>query len=459
VIAPQPIFLPVAAAPFEAVIDETDTLRRTVLPNGVRVLTQSTPGAHSATVGFWVPVGSRDEAPGEYGSTHFLEHLLFKGTPDRSALDLAMAFDRVGAESNAVTAKEYTCYYARERAEDVPLVVGLIADMVLSSTIPPDQFDSEREVILEELAAAADDPADIAQERFAGLVYGSELGRPIGGTPQTIATATRAGVLHHYHSHYRPETVVVTVAGAVDHQAVCDLVAAACAGAGWSAPAEPAPRRPQGRARVAGAGGEAAAGRTLVVPKDAEQVNLVVGAPGIAASDPDRFAVSVWSALFGGGVSSRLFQEVRERRGLVYTVYSFAEAHSDAGMFGMFAASRPSRAGEVVELLRRLAAEFAQSGPTADEVALAQGQLVGGMTLALEDTHPKMSRLGRAELGTGVLYDLPAAVAAVRAVGTDDVARVAGAVLCQPLSVCAVGPIDAAALAPTPRSRNDQGDR
>lgn len=441
-VAPAPLTLPSGAGEFDAVVDGTDRLRRSVLPSGVRVLTQRTPGAHSATVGFWVPVGSRDEVAGEFGSTHFLEHLLFKGTTTRSALDLAVGFDEVGADSNAVTAKEYTCYYARCRAEDVPRSVRLMSDMVMSSTIPADQFDPEREVILEELAAAVDDPGDVVQERFAQALFGdSGLGRPIGGTPQTIQAATRDGVLSHYHRHYRAGNLVVAAAGAVDHDRICELVQAACEAAGWEAPEGPAPRP-----SIAPSAAGATPIPVDVLVRDSEQVNLILGGRALRASDPDRFALSVWSTLFGGGVSSRMFQELREKRGLVYTAYSFASLYRDAGLFGLFAATRPSKAPTVAALLRELAHDFAATGPSAEEVALATGQMVGAMTLALEDTHARMARLGRAEIGSGVLYDLPASVAAVRAVTAADVARVASGILDAPLSLCSVGPVSAERL-------------
>jgi predicted Zn-dependent peptidase len=193
-------------------------VRRSVLPSGVRILSESVPGARSATIGYWVAVGSRDEEPLTFGSTHFLEHLLFKGTATRTALDIAIAFDAVGGEHNAMTAKEYTCYYAKVRDRDLPMAVEVLADMFTSSVIDPEEFETEREVILEELAMADDDPADVASERFFEAVLGEHpLGRPIGGNPQTIGAVSRDAVWNHYGVNYRPQDLVITVAGAVDH--------------------------------------------------------------------------------------------------------------------------------------------------------------------------------------------------------------------------------------------------
>src|SRR5690606_29846618 len=221
-------------------------VRRSVLPSGVRVLTEQVPGSQSATVGFWVAVGSRDEEPATYGSTHFLEHLLFKGTSRRSALDIAVSFDAVGGEHNALTAKEYTCYYAKVRDRDLPMAVEVLADMVTSSVLDAGEFESERGVILEELAMADDDPGDVASERLFEAVFGEHpLGRPIGGTPASITAVSRDAVLAHYRASYRPEDLVITVAGAVDHDALVTGVMAALAEAGWDpeAVAAPAARR------------------------------------------------------------------------------------------------------------------------------------------------------------------------------------------------------------------------
>ncbi len=229
------------------------TIRRSVLPGGVRVLTESMPGLRSATVGAWVGVGSRDETDGHFGSTHFLEHLLFKGTARRSAMDIAEAFDAVGGEANAATGKEHTCYYARVLDADLPMAVDVITDMVTSARLDPDELETERGVILEELAMNDDDPSDVVHEEFAAAVLaGHPLGRPIGGTPDTINAVPRDAVWEHYRWHYRPETLVVAAAGGVDHDTLVDQVGTALRDGGWTLDASGAPRarprRPRARA-------------------------------------------------------------------------------------------------------------------------------------------------------------------------------------------------------------------
>src|SRR5690606_15201589 len=217
-------------------------VRRSVLPSGVRILTEQVPGSQSATVGFWVAVGSRDEEPVTYGSTHFLEHLLFKGTTTRTALDIAVAFDSVGGEHNALTAKEHTCYYAKVRDRDLDMAVRVLADMFASSTLDADEFENERGVILEELAMADDDPGDVAGERFFEAVFGAHpLGRPIGGSPESISAVTRDAVWRHYRANYGPRDLVITAAGAVDHDHLVEVAVAALDAAGWDLATRQAP--------------------------------------------------------------------------------------------------------------------------------------------------------------------------------------------------------------------------
>jgi len=414
-------------------------VRRSVLLSGVRVLSERVPGARSATVGYWVAVGSRDESPGELGSTHFLEHLLFKGTATRTALDIAVSFDSVGGEHNAMTAKEYTCYYAKVRDRDVPMAVEVIADMLTSSVLDADEFETERGVILEELAMADDDPADVAGERLFESVFGTHpLGRPIGGDTASITGATRDGVWDHYRSNYRPQDLVVTVAGAVDHDELVRQVQRAL-GAAWGdpAPGEPVHRRGATPARFERGDG------LVVVPRPIEQANLLIGVPGLAASDERRHVLAVLNSVLGGGMSSRLFQEVREKRGLAYSVYSFASGFSDAGLFGMYAGCSPAKLGEVAELVLAEFARLGTHGVDADELARATGQLGGASALALEDSDARMTRLGRSEITLGEFADLDEGLRRLALVTPDDVAALAADLAARPLSVAAVGQVDA----------------
>lgn len=419
-------------------------VRRSVLPNGVRILTERVPGSQSATVGFWVAVGSRDEQPVTYGSTHFLEHLLFKGTGTRSALDIAVAFDSVGGEHNALTAKEHTCYYAKVRDRDLDMAVRVLADMFASSRIDPDDFESERGVILEELAMADDDPGDVAGERFFEAVFGEHpLGRPIGGSPESIAAVGRDAVWQHYRQNYGPRDLVITVAGAVDHDRLVEVAVAALAEAGWDpdAVARPVERRDPATDLV-----ERGAPLALV-ERPLEQVNLYLGVAGLAAADDRRPVLTVLNSVLGGGMSSRLFQEVREKRGLAYSVYSFASSYSDAGIVGLYAGCSPKRAPDVAELMlaefRRLAAD----GITDEELGRARGQLAGASALALEDSDTRMSRLGRSELTLGEFADLDETLRRIEAVTAEDVRELATELVDRPLSTAAVGPVTPAAFA------------
>ena len=414
-------------------------VRRSVLPSGVRIVSEQVPGSRSLTIGYWVAVGSRDEEPGRFGSTHFLEHLLFKGTAQRTALDIAIAFDSVGGEHNAMTAKEYTCYYAKVQDRDLPMAVEVLTDMITSSLLDPVEFENERGVILEELAMADDDPTDVANERFFEAVMGGHaLGRPIGGSPETIRAATHAAVQEHYRANYRPQDLVVTVAGAVDHDVLVAAVTRSLALAGWdlSVFASPVGRR-------SGAPATLSQGAPVsIVRRPLEQANILMGFPGLLATDDRRVTMSVLNSIFGGGMSSRLFQEVREKRGLAYSVYSFAPGYSDAGLFGMYAGCTPAKAGQVAELMLGELHRLADHGVTADEMKRAGGQLSGASALALEDSDTRMSRLGRAEITLGEFIDLDDALRRLAHVTADDVQSLAAELAAGPLSISAVGALD-----------------
>jgi predicted Zn-dependent peptidase len=416
------------------------TVRRSVLPGGVRVLTEHMPGVRSATFGAWVGVGSRDEANGHHGSTHFLEHLLFKGTPRRTALDIASAFDAVGGEANAATGKEHTCYYARVLDDDLPMAVDVVVE-------------SEREVILEELAMNDDDPSDVAHERFCELVLGTHaLGRPIGGTPDTIKACGRDDIVEHYRQHYVPAGLVVTAAGGVDHEAICAAVLERIRAGGWEVSRDslPLPRRSTVRANIVGRRGEGVRvtptpygdRAQVVVNRPSEQAHLVLGTTGYVANDPRRTALSVLNTALGGGMSSRLFQEIRERRGLAYSVYSFSSGFADAGYFGLYAGCAPAKADQVISLLEAEFERIAAEPLDAEELARAKGQLSGGLVLGLEDSGSRMSRLGRAELVHGEYVDLDEALRRIRAVTAEDVHQIARDLVTRARSLTVVGPFE-----------------
>lgn len=449
----DPILLPLTEPELEADLGG-GTLRRTVHPSGLRILTEQMPGARSATVGFWVGVGSRDEqgerrdAPGSLGSTHFLEHLLFKGTPSRDAYSIATTFDRIGAEHNALTAKEYTCYYAKVRDVDIDGAVSVLSDMVTNSVLDDGEFETERGVILEELAMAADDLADVANERFFEAVLGEHpLGRPIGGSPETIREARRDDVDRHYHDRYDPSTLVVTAAGAVDHDRLVEVVLGALRASPvgrWDVDASRLPaRRSQSAPRLEADTGDA---RLHLFPRPSEQINLMIGTPGLSASDPRRFAFGVMNSVLGGGMSSRLFQEIREKRGLAYTAYSFGAGYSDAGVFGIYAGCAPEKAAEVARLCEDELRRIAGDGITEEERERALGQVAGSTALALEDSETRMGRLARAELGSGELYDLDASLDRFAAATGPEIRGIAASLAELPLTTVAVGDVSRSAL-------------
>ncbi|MCU1598110.1 MAG: Zinc protease [Glaciihabitans sp.] len=433
------VSLPLDLAELSFTASGDSLVRRSVLPSGVRILSEHVPGARSATIGYWVAVGSRDETPETYGSTHFLEHLLFKGTLTRSALDIAVSFDSVGGEHNAMTAKEYTCYYAKVQDRDLPMAVDVIADMLTSSVLDPEEFENERGVILEELAMADDDPADVASERFFEAALGAHpLGRPIGGDASTITAVSRDAVWKHYRANYRAQDLVITVAGAVDHDRLVADVTTALRRADWDlgVMAPPVDRRvPAGDVIERGS-------PLTIVHRPIEQANVILGVPGLAAADERRATLTVLNSILGGGMSSRLFQEIREKRGLAYSVYSFSPSYSDAGLFGIYAGCSPSKATQVADLMLSEFRRLASDGVTDEEMRRASGQLSGASALALEDSDTRMSRLGRSEITLGEFVDLDEALRRIALVTPDDVRILADELVNRPISIAAVGTVE-----------------
>ena len=414
-------------------------VNRTVLPGGLRVVTEHLPAVRSVALGIWVGVGSRDEDHAHAGATHYLEHLLFKGTKRRTALELSAEMDAVGGEMNAFTAKEYTCYYARVLDADLPLAVDVLSDMVTSSLIAPKDVDAERNVVLEEIAMNDDDPTDTAHEAFTAKLFGdTPLGRPILGTVDSINAITREQIFEHYQARYTPEHLVVAAAGNVDHDMVVRLVARAFE-AVLDHAAEPAPPRLNGS--HAGFGAEAGAGTTLV-SRGIEQANLVLGCEALSRTDDRRFALGVLNAAFGGGMSSRLFQEIREKRGLAYSVYSFSAQHADTGMWGIYVGVLPAKADEVLAICAEEIARVVEGGLTDAELARGKGQVRGSIVLGLEDPSSRMSRLGKSELVYPRLEPVDEVLASIDAVTHDDIRAVAAEILTRPKALAVVGPFD-----------------
>src|SRR6266852_3630693 len=413
---------------------------RTVLPGGLRVVTEFLPAVRSVALGIWVGVGSRDEDEAHAGATHYLEHLLFKGTRRRTALEISAEMDAVGGEMNAFTAKEYTCYYARVLDADLPLAVDVLYDMVISSLITPNDVDAERGVVLEEIAMNEDDPSDTVHEAFTAKLFGdTPLGRPILGTTDSINAITRDQIFEHYQARYTPEHLVVAAAGNLDHDTVTELVRQAF-GPVLDRAAEPAAPRLTGD-RQLGHGVQACVGTTLI-SRGIEQANLVLGCEALARTDERRFALGVLNAAFGGGMSSRLFQEVREKRGLAYSVYSFSGQHADIGMWGIYVGCLPSKADEVLAICREEIDRVVEGGLTDAELARGKGQVRGSIVLSLEDPSSRMSRLGKSELVYPRLEPVDEVLASIEAVTHDEVRAVAADVLARPKALAVVGPFD-----------------
>ena len=417
------------------------TIRRTVLPGGLRVVTESMPGVRSATLGLWAGVGSRDETPSLAGATHFLEHLLFKGTARRTALDISAELDAVGGELNAFTGKEYTCYHARVLAADVPVAVDVICDMVTSSRIPTHEVESERSVILDEIAMHDDDPDDVAHDEFARALYGdSPLGRPISGSVESISALTRAQVAGYYRRRYTADNLVFAAAGNVDHRHVVRLVRAAFSDV--DALGEPS-RGPAGTRTAARRASTHRA--TVTVERPTELATFVLGVPALDRNDPRRFAFGVLNAAIGGGTSSRLFQEVREQRGLAYSIYSFTSQHVGGGYFAIAGGCMPSKLDSVLGICREQLSRVVDSGITGQELQRGKGQLRGSLVMDLEDSGARMMRLGKSELVPGGLFSVDDLLGAVDAVTLDDVRRVAHDVLDTEPTLAVVGPAKALA--------------
>jgi predicted Zn-dependent peptidase len=415
------------------------SVRRSVLPGGLRVLSEPVPGARSVAFGIWIGVGSRDERAQVAGASHFLEHLLFKGTQRRDALEIAEALDAVGGESNAFTGREYTCFYARVLDDDLPLAVDVVVDQVLDSVLDRDDVEAEREVILEEIAMHDDDSSDVVHDAFALALFGdTPLGRPVLGSVDTVAAMSRTSIARWYRSRYALPSMVVAAAGSVDHDLLEALVQSAVERSGATArrddDTQPAPLRPTSRPPT---------GHSTVAlhDRDTEQVNLVLGTTALRRDDPRRPALHVLTNALGGGTSSRLFQEVREERGLAYSVYASTAAYADTGTFEVYAGCTPGKVDEVLALVREQLADVAAHGLSDAEVVRSKGALRGSTVLDLEDTGSRMTRLGKAALVHEELLSPDQLLDRIAAVTPEHVQAVAADVLTRPLALGAIGPL------------------
>jgi len=410
-----------------------ESIRRTVLPGGLRVVTERIPSVRSASVGLWVNVGSRDEAPSVAGAAHFLEHLLFKSTPTRTSVEIAQAVDAVGGELNAFTTKEHTCYYAHVLDEDLELAVDLVSDVVLNGVCATRDVDLERDVVLEEIAMRDDDPEDTLGDVFISAMFGDHpVGRPVIGSVDSVSDMTRTQLRSFHVRRYVPERMVLAVAGNIEHDRVVALARNYFGGRLVKGRKPLAPR--------AGAGRINSRPELTLVSRDSEQSHLTLGVRIPGRHWPHRWELSVLNTALGGGLSSRLFQQIRETRGLAYSVYSAVDTFADSGSFSVYAGCLPERFDEVVRVTSEVLEAVARDGITESECRIAKGSLRGGLLLSLEDSASRMNRLGRTEINFGEYRTIATSLRHIDAVTVEDVNVVARKVLGGRFGAAVLGP-------------------
>ncbi|MDR1262431.1 MAG: insulinase family protein [Oscillospiraceae bacterium] len=398
------------------------------LSNGLRVIRERIPFARSISVGLWIGTGSMHETPEENGLSHFLEHMLFKGTEKRSARDIAEAMDAIGGQINAFTSKECTCYYAKVMDEHVSTALDVISDMALNATLNEVELNKERSVILEEIAMVEDSPEDLVHDMLTEALFkGSPLAQSILGTTERIEHYTSGDLDRYRKTHYRPRNAVLAVAGHYDEAELEKLIDQYFGG--WQG-GDPfvAPKCEQRFNAVA-----------VKRTKDIEQVHLCLGFPGVALGNPDVYALSILNNLFGGGMSSRLFQRIREELGMAYAVYSFPTVFPGCGLFTMYAGTSLQHAEVVLSQLRKETTRLMSEGVRDSEFAMAREQLKGSYILSLEGTSSRMSNIGRNLLLLGRVHNEEEVLKRIAACTIDDVMRVAGDVLLKPHGAAAVG--------------------
>lgn len=410
-------------------------VQKTVLANGLRVISEQIPGAHSTSIGMWVGVGSRHEPARLGGIAHFVEHMLFKGTDRRSAKDIAREIDSVGGVLNAFTGREHTCFYAKVLADKTPLAVDLLSDLLLHSTFDLDEIEKERRVILQEINMVEDTPDDLIHDLFSQKFWqGHSLGASILGDETSVAAIGRDALRGFMARYYSGSNLLICAAGAVDHGALVDLVRAqfdaSPAGNPLSVPHQPLPLRGLG-----------------LIEKPLEQVHLCLGTAAVPQNHPQRFAGYLMNVVLGGSMSSRLFQTIREERGLAYSIYSYLNTHSDAGALVVYAGTSPEDAGEVTRIILRELARFRSEEIAPAALRAAKDQLKGQLALSLESTDSRMTRLAKNELYLGRNLELAEVLDCFEQVSAADVQNLALATLRDDaLNLQVIGPSGFAAL-------------
>lgn len=404
--------------------------QKSTLPNGIRVVTEAIPYVKSVTVGVWVGTGSRNEEDHNHGISHFIEHLMFKGTANRSAKDIAETVDAVGGQLNAFTAKEYTCYYIKVLDNHLELALDILSDMMLSSRYAPEDIAREREVVLEEVNMYEDSPDELVHDIYLDNVWPHHpLGRNILGTTESIGRFDRNLVCEYYDNFYRPDNIVVAAAGNLTHARVEELIGRFFGGF-------------SGRKKAQ------AAKPPLLMPtrrlhaRESEQVHFCLGTASVPQDSPDIYVAHVLNNILGGGISSRLFQAIREERGLAYSIYSYLSNYSDSGLFTIYAGTRPANLDQVVELILENVEQLKNGDLSAAELNKTKEQLKGNLLLGLESSSSRMSRLGKMEITMGKYTTLDEVVAKIEKVSMDDLQKMMDTVfVAEKLSFTALGPV------------------
>ena len=411
-------------------------MARTVLPSGLRIVTEEERSVRSAAFGIWVNVGSRDESLSTAGASHFLEHLLFKGTKTRTSLEISSSIEAVGGETNAFTSKEYTCFYARVIDKDLPLAVNVISDLITSSVVKAEDVDAERKVVLEEIAMRDDDPSDLIHDLFLEKYYGdTPLGRPILGTVESINEMSRSTVFNYYRKRYRPQDLVVAVAGNIKHKEVVHLVEDALGKDNFlDQPKADYEIRSSGPVKVPGRG------QVTLLDRKTEQAHIVYGVEGVARNDKRRFALSILATALGGGMSSRLFQEIREKRGLAYSTYAYSQQFAGSGVLSFYVGCKPDRAIEATKIIQDILHDVAEKGLTQEEILRAKGAVSGSLVLSQEDTGSRMTRIGKSELVYGEIMSFDQILQEIADVTPDQIKEIARQSLPTSPTLAVVGP-------------------
>lgn len=408
---------------------------KSVLPNGIRVVSETIPYVKSVTLGIWVGTGSRNEQPGNHGVSHFIEHLLFKGTPSRTAKDIAEAVDAVGAQLNAFTAKEYTCYYMKVLDSHLDLSMDILSDMLLRAKFDSEDILREREVVLEEVHMYEDSPDELVHDIYLDNVWpGHPLGRNILGTVESIQNFDHDLVREYYRNYYTPDNIVIAAAGNVTHDSLVGMVEQYFAGfSGTKLLVKPSsPNLKQ---------------IYLTQNKDIEQVHICLGTISVPQHSPDIYTVHILNNILGGGISSRLFQSIREERGLAYSIYSYQTNYSDAGLFTVYAGTRPGNVNQVVDLVLQNIIQLRDAGITPSELVKAKEQLKGNLLLGLESSSSRMTRIGKMETTLGKYVSIEEVVAKIEAVTVADIKNMAQGLFRQDtLCFAALGPTDESKL-------------